>query len=65
MTYGRYRVLRTYGYLQAGHVIEGGPNSNLMVTQGILERVPDDTPLTETASRQKQGAPARTSGKYQ
>jgi hypothetical protein len=59
----RYRVLRTYGQLIADHVIEGGANAQLLVNQGVLERVPDDTPLTEAAPQQKQGAAARNSGK--
>jgi len=59
----KFRVLRTYGTLIAGHVIEGGANAQLLVNQGVLERVADDTPLTEAAPQQKPGAPARTSGK--
>lgn len=63
-TQSRYRVLRTYGTLIADHVIEGGANAQLLVNQGVLERVSDDTPLTEPApqQQQKQGA-ARNSGK--
>lgn len=59
----RYRVLRTYGTLIADHVIEGGANAQLLVNQGVLERVADDTSLTESAPQQKPGAPARNSGK--
>jgi hypothetical protein len=57
----RYRVERTYGPLVAGDVIAGGPNAELMVRQGILKEVSDDTPLTNPPAEEERPvtAPAR------